>query len=354
MAVDDLDDATAERLSSFRAGFADHDEGRDRRTIAPSYYAWKLRDNPFGHGYVSLAVDDEGEIVGSSTGTRKLAWFRGRFVDAVELGDAFTDPAWQRRGIYTSLRSATRDRALADGIELIYSTPNARSAPVSKRTSSVAKPGLDLYLWVLPLAPVRTGLGRRHGTGRSRLATLVDLPASWLLRASAAGRARRAEHAPLDFDDAFDDLDHRIREMHSFSLSRDARALAFRLSQNPESERYGIVASHGSDRRLEAVLVYKDARQSGRRVFIVADMFGVDARALRRVWSRAILTALESEYDLVATWAPRRLRTLLGMLPIPAVPIRRKRVFVHANDMGERVLADDGAWLFAMLDTDNV
>ena len=47
---------------------------RQRRSLAPEYYLWKLSQNPSGRGVVALAVNSKKKIIASTTGTYKTLW----------------------------------------------------------------------------------------------------------------------------------------------------------------------------------------------------------------------------------------------------------------------------------------
>ncbi len=112
------------------------------------YFHWKLGTrNPAGAGYISLAMLD-GNVVGVVSLTKKRVWFNGQQLIGGEVGDAYTsarvrrgvqphslsavdaDPAsFVNRSIFGRLATEVRGRAEADGIELIYGTPNANAYP---------------------------------------------------------------------------------------------------------------------------------------------------------------------------------------------------------------------------------
>lgn len=112
------------------------------------YFRWKLGPgSQGGSGYVSLAMLD-GEVVGIVSLTRKRLLINGRSVMGGEVGDSYTsakvrrggqpampsaldsDPtSFVNRSIFGRLASEVRARAEADGIELIYGTPNANAYP---------------------------------------------------------------------------------------------------------------------------------------------------------------------------------------------------------------------------------
>lgn len=112
------------------------------------YFQWKLSPrNPAGTGYISLAMLD-GNVVGVVSLTKKRLWINGKQHIGGEVGDAYTsarvrrgvqphtlsaadaDPAsFINRSVFGRLASEVRLRAEADGVWLIYGTPNANAYP---------------------------------------------------------------------------------------------------------------------------------------------------------------------------------------------------------------------------------
>lgn len=352
--ADNLDHDLAGRIGVFINSFYDPAESRERKSHSADYYLWKLATNFHGKGFVSLAVDGD-KLVGTTTVTRKTIWFRGHWVNAAEIGDTFTHPDYQRQGIFTSLVNATRDRALAEGIDLIYGTPNAASlAGYEKQCSFYRKRGLDLFLWVLPLglSPVVSRYGGKPFN--ALYPDVLDRTLTLPLRIINAFVSRHCEKVPLAFGENFDSLDAQLRERHSFMLPRNAVELKSRLMENPDSNRYGVLVRRDRDAELQGVLIYKDTFQDGLRILFVADTFAIDHSSLTHLWNAALEMAFRLRYDLIAVWAQRSWSSIASMLPVPPVPVVRKEVIIYDYGRGREALNDCGSWRFSILDSDNI
>lgn len=93
------------------------------------FFAWKHRDNPAGPSPAWVAVDD-GRVVGLRTFLRwELEGDHGDVVRAVRAVDTATHPDHQRRGIFSRLTSLALEELVADGVDLVFNTPNDRSGP---------------------------------------------------------------------------------------------------------------------------------------------------------------------------------------------------------------------------------
>ena len=352
--ADELDYETAKRIGGFIRSFATPTSDRSRRTRSPEYYMWKIRRNPAGRGFVSLAIDKD-RLVGTTTVTRKKIYFRGQLIDGAEIGDTFTDPAYQRQSIFTSLVIASRDRATEAGVRLIYGTPNIKSLQgYEKNCSFLRKRGVDLFLWVFPFKPARLAWRKADLSKFQFIPRAIDQTVAWTSRMINAFMSNEARETELLFDETFDELNETLSQRYAFMCSRSAADLKFRLAENPEKDRYGLIVKRNPKSKLDAALVYKDTAQSGMKVLFIADLFGVWFRAMSQVWNTALLVGIERKYDLVAIWAPRRWSSLFSMLPVPPVPIARKEVIFYDSDLGREAISDSGEWLFSIIDSDNI
>lgn len=118
--VDDVDAIVA----LMRAGLG---EGTLART--PAVWRWKHEQNPFGPSAVLVAVDD-----GALIGLR--AFMRWRFVDGgggvvvgVRAVDTVTHPDHQGKGLFKKLTLQLCDEVAAEGVDVVFNTPNDKSGP---------------------------------------------------------------------------------------------------------------------------------------------------------------------------------------------------------------------------------
>jgi len=99
------------------------------RSCEADYYYWKCYQNPVQKGEIWLA-ETNNEIVAMKSVIPKEMLIRGEVVKVAEMGDSFTRPDYQRRGIFTELSKISRQSIIDKGIRLIYNTPTkATSLP---------------------------------------------------------------------------------------------------------------------------------------------------------------------------------------------------------------------------------
>ena len=93
-----------------------------------SFFAWKHKDNPFGTSPAWVAVDGE-KLVGFRTFLRWELEGPDGAVRAVRAVDTATHPEYQRRGIFSRLTRRALEELRAEGVGLVFNTPNDRSGP---------------------------------------------------------------------------------------------------------------------------------------------------------------------------------------------------------------------------------
>ena len=100
--------------------------GADRREL----FEWKHLRNPFGRSIALVAESGEG-IVGLRCFMRwRLAGAGGvRALAAVRAVDTATSPAMQRHGVFSQLTREALAACEAEGVSLVFNTPNDRSRP---------------------------------------------------------------------------------------------------------------------------------------------------------------------------------------------------------------------------------
>ncbi|MDJ0953322.1 MAG: GNAT family N-acetyltransferase [Acidimicrobiia bacterium] len=93
----------------------------------PELFNWKHVDNPFGRSIMLVAADGP-TIAGFRAFMRwELLQPDGTTLRCVRAVDTATHPEYRRRGIFRSLTMAALDAATADGVDMVFNTPNPRS-----------------------------------------------------------------------------------------------------------------------------------------------------------------------------------------------------------------------------------
>lgn len=90
------------------------------RSVA--FWRWKHFENPFGPSLLMVAVN--GEILGLRAFMRWQFWAGDHAVTAVRAVDTATHPAHRRSGVFSRLTGLSVEQARAEGVDLIFNTPN--------------------------------------------------------------------------------------------------------------------------------------------------------------------------------------------------------------------------------------
>lgn len=144
--IDVISDSFYPKVSSFlESNFGNN---HNYKLWDPKIFKWKLSEmNPAGKGYMYVATLDR-EVIGVATLTKKLLLINGKKVLCGEIGDTYTHPKYRRnilpkkllfsntdpssyenKSIFGRLVSSICNKAKAEGINLIYGTPNENSYP---------------------------------------------------------------------------------------------------------------------------------------------------------------------------------------------------------------------------------
>lgn len=91
-------------------------------------FRWKHFENPFGVSPMWVAVAD-GRIVGLRAFMRWQFEREGRVIKAVRAVDTATDPDFQGKGLFTLLTLTALPALRAEGVHMVFNTPNTKSRP---------------------------------------------------------------------------------------------------------------------------------------------------------------------------------------------------------------------------------
>jgi GNAT superfamily N-acetyltransferase len=366
-ALDPPSEERTREIASFLRGQHQPPEGYPHERDA--FFHWKLRWNVRHPGFASAMVaNDTDRIVSLCTVTPKRFWAFGEERDWGEIGDTFTDAAYQRRGMFSALVNASRGRAQAAGFSVIYGLPNERSGPgytgklnfpikadaghvnvtlpLSSRAVATRLDALRERPWA-PLA--RAALEHPTTAAASRA-----LAWTLLRRPSPANVTVREESA---FGSDYDELWRSVRPALAVAQVRDARYLTWRFRESPFPFRvYAARHRNGVLAGYVATLTGRDDHQTGLRRLFIADwlLAPADANTVGRALLQAALRpALDEGVDIVTTQAVHNGPAQLpwrryGFMQRPW----SKPVIIHRTEAGARLLDDPSPWHFTLADTD--
>lgn len=258
-------------------------------------FRWKHVDNPFGPSPIWLAESGD-RLAGYRAFMRwELVNGTGARRTAVRAVDTATHPDFQRRGIFRTLTMQGVEEMTAEGVDVVFNTPNEQS-----------RPGYLKMGWVdvgrLPIAARVTGLGSVLRVARARVAadkwseaTDVGVDAGeWLASVADSDLTALVGSQPLPA---------------GWSTALSADVVRWRYSLEPL--RYRVWCPDGAD---AGVVVFRIRRRGGARECAVGHVLAPDGDAgRRRALLRGLAKAVDADYLLTIGGPDLR----AGLVPAP-------------------------------------
>lgn len=240
----------------------------------PALFSWKHFDNPFGESIALVACSDT-RIVGLRAFMRwELATPSGATLRCVRAVDTATHPEFERRGIFRRLTEEAIEEAVADDVDLIFNTPNAKSG--SGYLSMGWRQVGDIGVMVRPTRHLFGTVGEDDETTSVQIEGLQD-------------------RAPL-----------------GLRTPRSDRYLAWRFNSHPTAHYHEVRSGDTS------VAVLRKSVRRGRSELLVADLFGehphVAIRRARRLSRSSYIAAWFSAQSPERSACRRA-----GLIPVPGV-----------------------------------
>lgn len=223
-------------------------------------FRWKHLENPFGRSCMLVAEAEEG-IVGLR------AFLRWEFVGpegsfrAVRAVDTATDPRFQGRGVFSRLTLAGLE-AVRGEAELVFNTPNERSAPGYLKMGW--QPVGRLPVRVRVRRPFRFLRGLRS-IGQEPVGGPAPAPAA----RPAEAVLHEIDHVPGDGS----------ADGSAFTTRRDLTYLRWRYGRSPVD--YRAIADH------EGLLIFRVRRRGTLAELSIADLLARDRGSASRLLAAA-------------------------------------------------------------------
>ena len=319
------------------------------------YFQWKIADNLIRPGVINLVWTPTG--IGSVTSlTPKILFIKGQKLPAAEIGDTFTDQAYQRQGLFTMLVNQTRVDGNGLGIDFIYGTPNDQSLPGYEKHANF-KPitGINVRALSFPVH-VQMALQARLpwiiASVAGFLWTLLVQLWLWAQTLINSGHSWRIEEVsviPVDWDFFWDEA----RSNNDFLLSREREYLKWRYFDNPYHYHVLIARRNG---KIHGYLVYRLVMDERMPTLRIADYLSTpgEETVLGSLLTRAIKAALEMGAVKVSAWCPSsnlhfRQFCAYGFKAGVEIP-----VICHQSAVAMKIQQECHTWHFSLGDSDNV
>jgi hypothetical protein len=319
------------------------------------HFQWKILENPVMPGLINL-VKDGNRIVSATSVTPKKLYLGGVPRTAAEIGDTYTDPAYQRKGLFALLINRSTQEAFSRGVEFIYGTPNDQSLPgYEKKANYQVIDGMDVSSYSLPLnlkPLLQPRTGRLPG---SILATLYDALFS-IRQAFRKASSRKVGGAIEELKSMPEDWDafwRRARAPFDFIMARDRDIMEWRYFQNPWTFRF-YVLKQGQE--ITACIVCRFVLDPALSTLVIADYLALPGRKddLKPLLVRVIEDGLQADVAKVSAWCVRGgpyapVFQSMGFLERSRIP-----VISYRNDLTRLISETCKTWHFTVGDSDNV
>jgi hypothetical protein len=245
-----------------------------------TFFSWKHDDNPFGESPSWIAETSDGVLIGLRV---FLRWGfrdeRGKLVSAVRAVDTATHPDWRGQGIFSRLTLGALPDLAADGVDVVFNTPNDKSMPgyLKMGWSEVGK------------VPIVARLGSIASLGRLRTArTAAEL---WSEPVAVGEWAAEA----FGDQSAVEALLAGARRPGGFATDRTAAFLSWRYRFEPLHYR----ALHLGASLSDGVIVFRVRRRGGALEATVCDVIAPRGARLRSAF-RHIARQVGADYLLAS------------------------------------------------------
>jgi GNAT superfamily N-acetyltransferase len=252
-----------------------------RRT--PELFAWKHLDNPFGRS-ILLVAEIDGRIAGLRAFMRwDLETPEGDTLRCVRAVDTATHPDFQRLGIFRRLTLAALEHAQAEGIDMVFNTPNPKSG-----AGYLSMGWMEVGTIGVMAAPGRGAL-----RGKAPAGALPE-PADYVRGAVPV--------AGLSVTD---------RPAHGLRTPRRGDYLTWRFERHPTARYLAVGAA-------DATAVVRPNVRGWRRELVLSDVFGTEPGAAIGAAVRRNRAAYLAGWFSAGS-PERRAAVRRGMLPVPGV-----------------------------------
>ena len=269
-----------------------------------AFWQWKHFQNPFGTSL--LMVADGEEILGLRAFMRWKFQVDGQTMSAVRAVDTATHSEYRRHGVFSALTRQTVERARAQGVDLIFNTPNKYSLPGYLKLGWTYAGRPQLLVRVLRSLRMVGALRRQAETGEWHLPEAAGYPVKRLLADVDAVQRLLAENDRL--------CAGRIRTRRSVDFLR------WRYTEVPSLTYHAAWPDWGPD--AAAIIFRPTLRRGLREVMLCEALLGTGGGPALGQVVRRLVASCGADYLLAHAprgsahwWALLR----AGFVPVPRV-----------------------------------
>ena len=235
------------------------------------YFNWKIIENYLQPGIINLIKDNK-KIASVTSITPKSLIYEGEAVKAAEIGDTYTDPTYQRQGMFALLINQTRKDAEKTGIKFIYGTPNQESLPgYEKKANFIKIQNIKIKSLILPI-DYRYVIQKKSSWIISNLASPLFTILFYFFHKikifvffnDKSFNYELVGELPQDWDEFWS----RAKKGYSFILNRNFKATSWRYFSNPN--KYSMIIIR-KNKTLVGYIVYRIIADEASKSIMIAD-----------------------------------------------------------------------------------
>jgi len=319
------------------------------------YFAWKVVENIFSPGIINLAKDGE-KIICTTSLVPKSLYFLGQQQIVGEIGDIYTEPAYQRQGLFALLAKETTKEAIKRGIFFIYGLPNEQARPGwEKRANFKTVPNIRLTGLVFPLnikAAIQNHSNWLLGIYAAAMFSTVLSTYLFFKKYFIKNGVAQIEE-PGELPDDWDEFWEKARVGHDFILSRDRKAMGWRFFANPEKYRILLLREKG---QISGYLVCRTICDFQNTVIYVADYLAIPGRedVIETLLFHICREAIKSNATKISVWCPKaspyyNVFRRFGFFERSEIPL-----ITYQNSLSKLIEEKCRSWHFTVSDSDNI
>jgi GNAT superfamily N-acetyltransferase len=331
-------------------------EGTSRKNVSPTYYGWKLLNNPVRKGQLCVAHFAE-QVVGVASITPKRLLIMGKTEIGAEIGDTFTHPNFQRRGIFSRLVNLCLENATQKNIDFIYGTPNKQSLPGYEKNLGFSRiPNANVWRYIRPVnvQNVLFSLPKTRPFAKI-IGPILDVLFKTVYAFQGIGSNGKgiSVEQVAAFPEGIGRVWEKVSSNYDWILVRDKVYLDWRYFENPD--RYRVWIAQREEIPLGYIVV-KLGTWRKMRVGYIADFLSdeSDMDVFRELLQNAFQYFKNNKVDLIATWAVENSKHQKILKRYGFIRNKRQVIIWFKNEAGRKVMNRTCRWHFTMADSDNI
>ena len=344
-----------ESISEFRKKFS----RLNISCYSSEYYYWKFVENPIQCGELWIA-ESENTIVGIKSVTPKRIMISGNYMIAGEIGDSYTSQEFRGSGIFTILSETSREKAIQQGVDFVYNTPNKNSRSLyEKKLDHAEIHSLSVRNLTRPLNYKLTLQGK-YGKGiLSEYAAIVINMIFAILDRFVANNGKNDKIKVEKVSSFPEDISNLwIKESCNYDIAivRDFNYLEWRFVKSVD--KYIILIARNDKHEIQGYLVGKiDECEADIRlgVGVIVDFF--ISQENPKIFS-ILLTRIFEEFRRmrvykISTWSIHKSLYYKALIKFGFIPHNKTPVLCYKSEMGSKIINGNHKWHFTIGDSDN-